>query len=90
MFVNVDICKIVFTTSESTYYELPTVIFIELLNFYCEVLTMCMSGDVSGAQLAGRKIFWKLKNCPHNGKKYLDCVHPWIKWSSMLSFKMLL
>ena len=33
MFVNVDICKIVFTTSESTYYELPTVIFIELLNF---------------------------------------------------------
>ena len=51
---------------------------------------MYMSGDVSGAQLAGRTgggggrgrggvplpIFLNLKNCPNNGEKYFDCVHP--------------
>ena len=75
MFVNVGMCEITLITSESTDYEFSAAIFIELLKFWCEVLTivlgcMRMSGDVSGAQLAGRRgrgrgvspvLFWKLK-----------------------------
>ena len=43
--------------------------FTELFKLWCEMLTIalrCMrlSGDVSGAQLAGRRIFWKLKKLP--------------------------
>ena len=53
MFVNVDMCKTVLMAGESTH---SGTIFTELLNLFCEVLTiMCMSGDVSGAQLAGRR-----------------------------------
>ena len=58
MFVNVDMCEITLITSESTEYEFSAAIFIELLKFWCEVLTivlgyMRMSGDVSGAQMGG-------------------------------------
>ena len=60
MFVNVDMCEIVLITSKSTDYEFSTAILIDLLKFWCEVLTivlgcMRMSGDVSRAQLAGRR-----------------------------------
>ena len=39
-----------------------------------------MSGDVSGAQLSGRRgrgvnIFENWKNCPKNLEKCFDCVH---------------
>ena len=69
MFVNIDIHEIVLITSKNTDYDFSAAIFIELLKFWCEVLTtvlgrMRMSGDVSGAQLAGRRIFWKLKKMP--------------------------
>ena len=100
MFLNVDVCDIVLITSESTDYEFLADIFIELLKFWCEVLTvvlgcMRMFDDSSGAQLAGRRrggglpcSFLKIqKNCPNNGKKCPDCFHPWIKCSSMLSYK---
>ena len=54
MFVNVDMYTTVLNAGESTD---SAAIFIELLNCFCEVLLflgcMCMSGDVSGAQLAG-------------------------------------
>ena len=54
MFVNVDICTTVLNVGESTDFG---AIFIELLKCFCEVLLflgcMCMSGDLSGAQLAG-------------------------------------
>ena len=56
MFVNVDMCKTVLITGESTD---SAAIFIELLKLFCEVLLflgcMCMSGDVSRAQSAGRR-----------------------------------
>ena len=53
-------CDIVLTTSESTDYEFSEAILIELLMFWCEVLTIvlgCMnlSGDVSGVQFARRR-----------------------------------
>ena len=65
MFVNRDMCQIVLVTIESTDYEFSAAIFTELFKFWCEVLTivlgcMRMSGDVTGAQLAGKRIFWKL------------------------------
>ena len=65
-FVEVDMCEIVLITSEGTGYEFSAAIFIDLLKFWCEVLTIVlgcisMSGDASGEQLAGRRIFWKLK-----------------------------
>ena len=52
MFVNVDMCEIGLIRSESTDYEFSTAIFIELLKFWSEVLTIVlgcirMSGDVS-------------------------------------------
>ena len=56
IFVNVDICTTVLNAGESTD---SAAIFIELLQCFCEVLLflgcMCMSGDVSGAQLAGNR-----------------------------------
>ena len=57
MFVNVDMCKTVLIAGES---KGSAALFIELLKFFCEVLTiflgcMCMSGDISGGQLAGRR-----------------------------------
>ena len=69
MFATVEICEVVFITSESTDYEFSAAIFIKSLKFWCEVLTIvlgCMhiSGDVSGAQLIERRIFWKLKKFP--------------------------
>ena len=55
MFLNVDMCKTVLIAGKSTN---SAAIFIEL-NFFCEVLLffgcMCMSGDVSEVQLAGRR-----------------------------------
>ena len=53
MFVNVEISEIVLIKSESTDYEFSAAIFIELLEFWCEVLTtvlrhMRKSGDASG------------------------------------------
>ena len=58
MFVNVYMCEIALITTESTDYEVSAAIFIELLKFQCEVLTILlrcirMSGDVSGSQLGG-------------------------------------
>ena len=55
MHVNVGMCEIVIRTSESADYEFSAAIFIKLLKFWCEVLTivlgcMHMSGDVSWAQ----------------------------------------
>ena len=60
MFVNVGMCEITLIKSESTVYEFSGAIFIELLKFSFEVLTivlgcMRMSGDVSGAQLTGKR-----------------------------------
>ena len=56
MFLNVDMCKTVLIAGKSTN---SAAIFIELLNFFCEVLLffgcMCMSGDVPEVQLAGRR-----------------------------------
>ena len=57
MFVNVDMCIIVLNAGESTD---SGAIFIELLKCFCEVLLFlggmwCMSGDVSGTQLAGNR-----------------------------------
>ena len=56
MFLNVDMCKTVLIAGKSTN---SAAIFIELLNFFCEVLLffgcMCMSGAVSEVQLAGRR-----------------------------------
>ena len=55
MFVNVDMCKTVLIAGKSTN---SAAIFIELLNFFCEVLLflgcMCMSGYISEVKLAGR------------------------------------
>ena len=64
-----NIYEIVLIASKNTDYEFSAAIFIELLKFWCEELTivlgcMRMSGDVSGAQLAERRIFWKLKKMP--------------------------
>ena len=57
MFVNVDMCKTVLIAGESTD---SAAIFIELLKCFGELLLflgcMCMSGDVSGAQLVGNKV----------------------------------
>ena len=69
IFVNVDMCEIVLNTSEIIDYEFSAAIFIELLNFWCELLTtvlgcVCESDEVSGAQVVGRKVFWKLKKLP--------------------------
>ena len=55
-------CEIVLNTSEIIDYEFSAAIFIELLNFWCELLTtvlgcVCESDDVSGAQVVGRKAF---------------------------------
>ena len=60
MFDDVGMCKTVLIPGESTDYEFSAAIFIEFLKFFCEVLTIIfrmhgMSGDISGAQLAGRK-----------------------------------
>ena len=43
MFVNVDMCKTVLTAGESTDYEFSAAIFIELLKFFFEVLTIIFS-----------------------------------------------
>ena len=56
IFVNVDMCK-AFLIGEGTD---SAAIFIELLKCFCEVLLFlggmwCMSGDVSGTQLAGNR-----------------------------------
>ena len=55
-----------------------------------------MSVYVSGAQLTGRRgrrsplPFLKIEKLDLlEGEKWLDCVHPWIKCSCMLSFKIL-
>ena len=40
MFVNVEMCKTVLIAGESTDYEFSAAIFIELLKFFCEVLTI--------------------------------------------------
>ena len=76
MFVNVDMREIALITSESTEYEFSAAIFIELLKFWYKVVTivlecMRMPGNVSGAQLAGKReggfsptLFWKLKKLP--------------------------
>ena len=69
MFVNVNISEIVLIKSESTDYEFSAASFIELLEFWCEVLTIVLgymrkSGDASGAQLAGWRIFWNMKKLP--------------------------
>ena len=53
MFANVDMCEIVFNTSESTDYEFSAAIFIELLKFWSEVLT-----TVSGSMLY---VWWGIK-----------------------------
>ena len=57
MFVNVDMCTTVLNAGESTD---SAAIFIELLKCFGELLLflgcMCMSGDVSGAQLVGNKV----------------------------------
>ena len=60
MFVNLEMCKAVLIAGESTDCELSAAIFIELLKFFCEVVTIIFRmqayvGDVSGAQLAGRR-----------------------------------
>ena len=59
MFTDVGMCKTVLIAGEGTDYEFSAAIFIELLKIFCEVLLflgcMSMSGDVSGAQLAGRR-----------------------------------
>ena len=60
MFVNVDMREIALITSESTQYEFSAAIFIELLKFWYKVVTivlecMRMPGNVSGAQLAGKR-----------------------------------
>ena len=39
-FVNVDMCKTVLIAGESSDYEFSAAIFIELLKFFCEVLTI--------------------------------------------------
>ena len=56
MFVNVDACSTVLIAGESRD---SAAIFIELLKFFCELLLSlgcrCMSGDVSGAQIAGSR-----------------------------------
>ena len=47
-------------------------------------------GAVSGEEEGRRPplpFFENSKNCLNNGKKCPDCFHPWIKCSSMLSFK---
>ena len=78
MFVNVDMREIALITSESTEYEFSAAIFIELLKFWYKVVTIvlgCMRlpGNVSGAQLAGKRegeggfspnLFSKLKKLP--------------------------
>ena len=73
MFVNVDMCKTVLIAGESTG---SAAIFIELLKFFCEVLTIIFRMHVYGwwrirAQLARRRgggasptFFWKLKKLP--------------------------
>ena len=74
--------EIILITSEGTDYEFSAAIFIELLKFWCEVLTIflgCirMSGDISGAQLAGRRrgvspaLFKNWKDYPNNRKNAL-------------------
>ena len=83
IFVNVDMCEIVLITNESTDYEFSAAIVVELLKFWCEVLTM--PGDVPGAQLAGEGglpcPFLKTEKIAlMMEKKCLDCVHPWIKY----------
>ena len=45
MFVNVDMCKTVLIAGESTDYEFSAAIFIELLKFFCEVLTIIFSSE---------------------------------------------
>ena len=60
MFVDVGMCEITLIKSESTVCEFSGAIFIELLKFPCEVVTivlgcMRMSGDVTGAQLTGKR-----------------------------------
>ena len=40
MFVNVEMCKTVLIAGESTDYEFSAAIFIELLKFFCEALTI--------------------------------------------------
>ena len=40
MFVDVDMCKTVLIAGESTDYEFTAAIFIELLKFFCEVVTI--------------------------------------------------
>ena len=80
MFVNMDMREIALITSESTEYEFSAAIFIELLKFWYKVVTivlgcMRMPGNVSGAQLAGKReggggggltpnLFSKLKKLP--------------------------
>ena len=84
MFVNVDMCKTVLMAGESTD---SGTIFIELLNLFCEVLTIIfrmhvyvwwhIKGTISGEEEQGvfPTLFLKLKNCPNNLEKCFDCVH---------------
>ena len=46
MFVNVYMCEIALITTESTDYEVSAAIFIELLKFQCEVLTIFWDASV--------------------------------------------
>ena len=55
MLVNVGMCEIVLSTSESTNYEFSAATFIKLWKFWCEVLTIVLgcvrvSSDVPWAQ----------------------------------------
>ena len=89
-----DLCEIVLVTSESLDYEFSEANCIELLKFWCEVLTIrfgmyayvwwCINEPNIGEKHFFRSNW---KNCSNNGKKCTACVHPLIKCSSMFSFK---
>ena len=88
MYVNVDMCKAVLIAGESTDYEFSVAIFIELLKFFCEVLSFRIHayvwwrirGTISQEERDGGEgsplpIFENWKNCPNNSEKCFDCAH---------------
>ena len=89
-----DICEIVLITSESLNYEFFEANFIELLKLWCEVLIIHFGihayvwWHIKDPNI-GEKHFFRSNwnNCPNNGEKCTVCVHPWVKCSSMFSFK---
>ena len=91
MSLNIFMCEIALITSESTKSSLQLFLLIVGTLLFRDV-----SGDASEEQLAWWKVesrtsqFLKIEKIALiMGTKCPDCVHPWIKCSSMLSFKML-